>query len=211
MNKINSPSKKINFFSTMQNLIKKNVKIIIYLSLVIILFIVGSQIYLLYKNNKILDLSIAYNDLKNSNSQVDFNQQMNQISKTKSFYSQLASLELINYKLENKMYNESYEDYLRLLNNNKIDNLYLTLIALHGSYNLLDKINDAKIDQLISYIDLSYDSFKGYRLELLFLLSIKRNDTNQTNSLYNQINLDDNIPLSIKERVKKIYEFKKYN
>ena len=211
MNKINNSPSKINYFLTMQNLIKKNIKIIIYLSLVIILFIASFQIYLLYKNKKILELSITYDDLKSSNSQIDFIQQMNQIAKTKSFYSQLASLELINNKIENNMYTETYEDYLNLLNNNRIDNLYRTLIALHGSYNLLDKISDEKTDKLISYIDLSYDSFKGYRLELLFLLSIKRNDINKINSLYNQIILDDRIPLSIKERVKKINEFEKYN
>ena len=61
----------------------------------------------------------------------------------------MASLELINNKINNNQYNESYEDYIKLLNNKKIDNLYKTLLAVHGSYNLLNKINDEKIHKLI--------------------------------------------------------------
>ena len=48
-----------------------------------------------------------------------------------------------------------------------------------------------KIDKLISYIDESLDSFIGYRLELLFLLSTKHGNINKTNSLYKQI-IEDN-------------------
>ena len=207
MNKITG---KVNYFSVIQNLIKQNVKVIILFALIILLVFAGLQIYFFNNNKKILELSIVYNESKYSNSQIDFIEHMNEIAVTRSFYGLLASLELINNKINNNQYNESYEDYIQLLNNKKIDNLYKTLLAVHGSYNLLDKISNEKIDKLLTYIDKSIDSFIGYRLELLFLLSIKRNDTNQTNSLYNQINLDDNIPLSIKERVNQIHEFQLY-
>ena len=136
---------------------------------------------------------------------------MNEIAETRSFYGLLASLELINNKINHNQYNESYEDYLKLLNNKNIDNLYKTLLAVHGSYNLLDKISNEKIDKLLTYIDESIDSFIGYRLELLYLLSINNEDINKANSLYEQIIKDDRISLSIKERVKKINEFEKYN
>jgi len=202
---------KVNFFSLIQNLIKQNVKVIIFFALIIVLVIVGLQIYFFNKDKKILELSIAYNESKYSNSQMDFIEHMNEIAKTKSFYGLLASLELINNKMNNNMYNESYENYLKLLNNKNIDNLYKTLLAVHGSYNLFDKINNEKIAKLISYIDESIDSFIGYRLELLFLLSTKHGNINKTNSLYKQIIEDDRISLSIKERVKKINEFEKYN
>ena len=208
MNKIVS---KVNFFSIIQNLIKQNVKVIIFFALIILLFIVGWQIYFFNKNKKILELSIAYNDSKYSNSQIDFIEHMNEIAETKSFYGFLASVELINNKINNNQYNESYEDYLKLLNNKKIDNLYKALLAVHGSYNLLDKISNEKIDKLLTYIDESIDSFIGYRLELLFLLSVNNGNNNKINSLYEQIIKDDRISLSIKERVKKINEFEKYN
>ena len=208
MNKIAS---KVNFFSAIQNLIKQNVKVIIFFALIIVLVIAGLQIYFFNKNKKILELSIAYNDAKFSNSQMDFIEHMNEIAETKSFYGLLASLELINNKINNNKYNESYEDYLKLLNYKNIDNLYKTLLAVHGSYNLLDKISNEKIDKLLTYIDESIDSFIGYRLELLFLLSVNNGNINKINSLYEQIIKDDRISLSIKERVKKINEFEKYN
>ena len=207
MNKITS---KFNFFSKIQNLIKQNIKVIIFFALIILIVIAGLQIYFFYKNEKILELSIAYNDSINSNSQTDFIEDMNEIAETKSFYGLLASLELVNNKINNNEYNESYEDYIKLLNNKNIDNLYKTLLAVHGSYNLLDKISNEKIVKLISYIDESLDSFIDYRLELLFLLSINHGNINKTNSLYEQIIEDDSISLSIKERVKKINEFEKY-
>ncbi len=208
MNKIAS---KVNFFSVIQNLIKQNVKVIIFFALITVLVIVGLQIYFFNKNKKILELSIAYNDSKYSNSQMDFIEHMNEIAETKSFYGLLASLELINNKINNNQYNESYEDYLKLLNNKNIDKLYKTLLAVHSSYNLFDKINNEKIDKLITYIDESIDSFAGYHLELLFLLSVNNGNINKINSLYEQIIKDDRISLSIKERVKKINEFEKYN
>ena len=97
------------------------------------------------------------------------------------------------------------------MNNKKIDNLYKTLIAVHGSYNLLNKISDEKVDKLITYIDETIDSFIGYRLELLFLLSVNNRNMDKINSLYEQIIKDDKISLSIKKRIKKINEFEKYN
>ena len=208
MNKIAS---KVNFFSVIKNLIKQNVKVIIFFALIVALVFAGFQIYFFIKNKKILELSIAYNNSKYSNSQMDFIEHMNEIAETRSFYGLLASLELINNKINNNKYNESYEDYLKLLNNKNIDNLYKTLLAVHGSYNLLDKINNEKIDKLLTYIDESIDSFIGYRLELLFLLSVNNDNINKINSLYEQIIKDDRISLSIKERVKKINEFEKYN
>ena len=208
MNKI---ARKVNLFSVIQNLIKQNVKAIIFFVVVIMIVIAGLQIYFFYKNKKILELSITYNNSKYSNSQMDFIEQMNKIAETKSFYGIMASLELINNKISNNKYNESYNDYLGLLNNKKIDNLYKTIIAVHSSYNLFDKISNENINKLISYIDDSLDSFTGNRLELLFLLSIKQGNINKSNSLYKQILEDDRISLAIKERVKKINEFEKYN
>ena len=208
MNKIAS---KVNFFSVIQNLIKQNAKVIIFFALIIVLIFVGLQVYFFNKNKKILELSIAYNDSKYSTSQTDFIEHMNEIAETRSFYGLLASLELINNKINNNEYNESYEDYLKLLNNKNIDNIYKTFLAVHGSYNLLDKIKNEKIDKLLTYVNESLDSFIGYRLELLFLLSVNNGNINKINSLYEQIIKDDIISLSIKERVKKINEFEKYN
>ena len=208
MNKITD---KVNYFSAIQNLFKQNAKVIISFVLIIVLFFAGLQIYFFIKNKKILELSITYNDSKYFNSQIDFIEHMNDIAVTKSFYGLLASLELINNKINNNQHNESYEDYIKLLNNKSIDNLYKTLIAVHGSYNLLNKVSNDKINKLLTYVDPSIESFIGYRLELLFLLSVNNGRMNEITSLYEQIMKNDRISLSIKERVKKINEFEKYN
>ena len=111
---MNNTVSKVNFFSLVQNLIIKNVKAIIIFVIAIIISIAGLQIFLHYKNKQILGLSISYSDSKYSNSQMDFIDHMNEIAETNSFYALLASLELINNKINNNMYNESYENYLKL-------------------------------------------------------------------------------------------------
>ena len=208
---MNDTNSKINFFSNITNFIKENLKIIFLFILLIIIFIVSFQIYFYYQNKAVLELSISYNDVKKSSSKIDFIEQMTEIAESKSFYGMLASLELINAKINDQRFDESYEEYLELLNNNKTDKLYLTLLAVHGSYNLFDKISSRKIENLLSYIDDSFDSFIGYHLEILYLLSLTDGNKEKSKSLYKQIIENDKISLAIKERVKKINEFEKYN
>ena len=207
--KIKSTSK-ISFFSNIQNIIKKNIKIIIYTFFVIIFIVIIFQIYFYNKNKQVLKLSIIYNDTKNLNSKIEFIENMNLIAKDKGFYGLMASLELISIKLKNQNYKESYDDYINLLNKKNIDDLYKTLLAIHASYNLLNKIDSNKLTNLLFYVDESFESFIGYRLEILYLLSLTQKNIKKANSLYDQIINSDNITSSIKERVKKINEFEKY-
>ena len=207
MNKTNI---KISFFSNIQNRIKENIKIIIYFVIFIVLIFAGYQIYFISKDTKIRELSVLYFDAKKSESQLEFIENMNFIAKDKSFYGLIASMEIINQKIENKNYNDSFNEYLILLNSKNIDNLYKTLLAINASYSLLDKIDSKKIHDLLSYVDETFKSFEGYHLEILYLLSLTQGDIKKTNSLYNEINSNDNISSSIKERVKKINGFEKY-
>ena len=207
MNRANS---KISFFSNIQNMIKENIKILISFIICIVIIIAGYQIYFFNKDKKIRELSIFYFDAKKSESQMEFIENMNVIAKDKSFYGLMASLEIIHNMIENKNYNESFNEYLNLLNNKNIDNIYKTLLAIHASYNLLNKIDSKNIINLLSYVDMSLESFVGYRLEILYLLSITQGNINKTNSLYDEIINNNQISLSIKERVKKINGFEKF-
>ena len=112
--------------------------------------------------------------------------------------------------MKKKITHDSFNDYLNLLNNKNLDNIYKTLLAIHASYNLLDKIDSKNIIELISYVDISLESFEGYRLEILYLLSLIQRDINNANSLFDEIINNDKISSSIKERVKKINGFEKY-
>ena len=207
MNKVNS---KISFFSNIQNIIKENIKILISFIICIVIIIAGYQFYFFNKNKKIRELSVFYFDTKKSESQLEFIENMNVIAKDKSFYGLMASLEIINIKIENKNYNESFNEYMNLLNNKNLDNIYKTLLAIHASYNLFNKIDSKNIINLLSYVDISLESFVGYRLEILFLLSLTQGDINKTNSLYEEIINNDQVSSSIKERVMKINGFEKY-
>ena len=196
-----------NYILLIQNFIKKN---LFFLSIFIILLILsfsGFQLYKFYTNKQILKSSIIFNELKNS--QLDFNK-MSKLSNEKNFYGLLASFELINNQINNKNYMEAYDSYIKLLKNKNIDNLYISLISIHSSYNLLDKIDSEKIHELISYYDNDISSFKGYHLEILYLLSIIEEDSATTSKLYKQISQDNKISNLIKERVRKINDFEKY-
>ena len=75
----------------------------------------------------------------------------------------------------------------------------------------------AKITKLLSFVDPSIDSYIGFNLEILYLLSILEQDfsnsltlSNESQNLYQQIQEGDRISTFIKERVKKINDFQKY-
>ena len=207
MKRINS---KISIFSTIQQLVKNNIKtLILAFSFLLIVFIIF-QIYSFSQKKRIHELSILYNNSINVDSQSEFLENMHLVADEKNLYGLMASFEIINYKIKNNNYDGSYEEYLLLLNNKHVDNLYRTFVAIHASYNLLGKINSDQIINLLTYVDDGLDSFIGYHLEILYLLSLSQNNVDKITSLYDQIINNDNISSTIKERVKKLNEFNQY-
>ena len=201
------------------NYIKNNSKIIILFCLIILLFIAFSQYYFYSKNNKILETSIKYDSLFSNESSPDFKRSLDLISKEKNFYGVLASLEKINLFLEKNEIEDSYNLYLKILKKKDLANIHKSIIAIQASYSLLDKIKDnnnsdifSKIENLVTYVDTNYESFVGFKLEILYLISINNfsKENKKSIDLYNRIQLNDNISSSIKERVKKIHEFETY-
>ena len=74
-----------------------------------------------------------------------------------------------------------------------------------------------KINNFLLFIDPSLDLYNGFKLEILYLLSIIEQDKNaetqfneETKKLYKAIQENDKISSSLKERVKKIHEYQKY-
>ena len=155
-------------------------------------------------------LSILYDQAKDNINSEQFNINMNLIAEENGIYGILSSLELIKNKLENNNYQESYNGYLNLLNKNDNDKTYNSIIALHGSYNLLDYISSDQIKNLLSYIDENLESFIGYHYEILYLLSVKDNNDPEKKFLYNEIIANEKISSFIKDRIQKINEFEKY-
>ena len=210
------------------NQLKEKYKIIIGIVLFIFLLVIIIQVYFFYNNKKILDTSIVYNQIKSDLQNNEFADLLNEISKEKNFYGVLAKIDIINLKLNNNELESAYQDYITLLNQNNLDNLYKSTIGIQASYNYLRLLSDelnknklpefnTKITELLSFVDPSIDSYIGFNLEILYLLSIFEQDfssslslSNESKNLYQQIQEGDRVSAFIKERVKKINDFQKY-
>ena len=209
------------------NQLKEKYKIIIGIVLFILLLVIIIQVYFFYNNKKILDTSIVYNQIKSDLENNESTDLLNEISKEKNFYGVLAKIDIINLKLNNNELESAYQDYITLLNQNNLDNLYKSTIGIQASYNFLRLLSEesnmnklsefkTKINELLSFVDPSIDSFIGFNLEILYLLSILEQDfsnslslSNESQDLYQQIQEGDRISAFIKERVKKINDFQK--
>ena len=220
---------KESLYIRIQNNFKKYFKL--YLLVIFIIFIgfVAFQFFLFYQNNKLLKTSIIYNTekFKTSNNE-DFNIVIDNISKEKNFFGILSTLDKIKFYLINDNINAANENYLNLLNQKKLNKKYKSAIAIHGSYSFLNKINNInqnnfyidiskKINNFLLFVDPSIDTYVGFKLEILYLLSIIEQDiakniniNESTEIIYQQIQENDKISTSLKQRVKKIHEFQKY-
>ena len=136
----------------------------------------------------------------------------------------MAKLDKINIKLKDGNIVSVSENYLNLLNQSKLNKLFKSAIATHAAYsflNIIDKGNQTAVIELInnflSYIDPNLETYTGFKLEILYLLSVIKQDNNNNDlinnevlKIYKQIQENEKISSSLKERVKKIHEYQKY-
>ena len=202
--------KKISFNNRALVFLKNNSKIIISVILSFLLIFILYQYYFLQKKQKPLELSKIYDQVNANFDSVDFEEKMNLVAKENGIFGILASLEIINKSLGNNDYSYAYIQYIKLLKSNKSKIIYNNIIALHGAYNLIEYVSEEDISNLLSYVDESKVSFIGYKYEIEYLLSIISNDFDKRKELFNKILNNENIHGNIKERVKKINEFEKY-
>ena len=202
--------RQISITNKVATIFKNNIKTIIFLISSFFLVFIFSQYYLNQKENKVLELSILFDQAKSNINSNDFEETMNSIAKENGIYGILASLELIKKTLDNKDYNYAYNQYLILLKDNESKSIYNSIIALHGAYNLIDYVSSDNISNLLIFVDESHLSFIGYRDEVDYLLSIKNNDFTRREELSKKILNNGNISETIKERVRKLNEFEKY-
>ena len=210
MEKMIDNSKKTSLIDQVRTLFENKFKTIIYIILAFIFIIIIFQYYFYQKDKKILELSIMYNNAKSNVDINRFNEQMNLIAKKNGIFSIMASLDLIEKNLDNKDYNLAFNEYLKILKNNESKRIYNSIIALHAAYNLIDYVSSDNIINLLTFIDKSNNEFIGYKNEIEFLLSVKNNDIAKREDLTLKILNNDIISEIIKERVRKINEFEKY-
>ena len=202
--------KKISFNNRALVFLKNNTKIIISVILSFLLILILYQYYFLQKKQKPLELSKIYDQVNANFDSVDFEEKMNLVAKENGIFGILASLEIINKSLGNNDYGYAYIQYIKLLKSNKSKIIYNSIIALHGAYSLIEYVSEEDISNLLSYVDESTVSFIGYKHEIEYLLSIISNDFDKRKELFNKILNNENIHGNIKDRVKKINEFEKY-
>ena len=228
---MNELIKKITIINRLQDFIKNKYKYIISIIILILIIFAGIQFYFINKQNDILKTSIEYNYLKSDPDSLDFEKRLSELLNKNNFYSILSLLDSIKIKLNNDNIESAYKDYLKLLNNKSLDSIYISSIAVNASYSLLNKIKSnnkiiiskdkflsdiiSKINNLVKYIDISLESYEGYKLEILYLIAVIKHDNNkenfkEMNSLYQQIIDNDKVSPSIKERIKKINDTQKY-
>lgn len=228
---MNELIKKITIINRLQDFIKNKYKYIISIIILILIIFAGIQFYFINKQNDILKTSIEYNYLKSDPDSLDFEKRLSELLNKNNFYSILTLLDSIKIKLNNENIESAYKDYLKLLNNKTLDSIYISSIAVNASYSLLNKIKSnnkiiiskdkflsdiiSKINNLVKYIDISLESYEGYKLEILYLITVIKHDNNKVdfkemNSLYQQIIDNDKVSPSIKERIKKINDTQKY-
>ena len=220
---MNEITNSLNFFNKLKKIIQLNFKYLIFIFVSFIIIFSLYQFYLYFENNKILKISSKYNEAKSLQSGNKFDLLLDEISKEKNFYGLLANLEL-SKKLVSENPEIAYESYLQILEKNNLNNIYKSAIAIKASYELLNTIDkninsslkvEKNITNLLTYVDSALNSYFGYKLEILYLLSIVNQDDQKTSlsdvsiNLFNQIQENQDISTYLKERVKSIHEFQK--
>ena len=220
---MNEITNSLNFFNKLKKIIQLNFKYLIFIFVSFIIIFSLYQFYLYFENNKILKISSKYNEAKSLQSGNKFDLLLDEISKEKNFYGLLVNLEL-SKKLVSENPEIAYESYLQILEKNNLNNIYKSAIAIKASYELLNTIDkninsslkvEKNITNLLTYVDSALNSYFGYKLEILYLLSIVNQDDQKTSlsdvsiNLFNQIQENQDISTYLKERVKSIHEFQK--
>ena len=222
-----------NFFAKVIIFVREKFKPIIILSIVLIALYGILNLYFISQKNKILSTSINYDNVFSNKLNSNFQKDIAKLSLEKNFFGFLAVLEKIKIDISMNDFNSANDAYINLLKKNDLSKLYKTAIAIHGSYLFLDQLNflgeekiklsssDLKIiefiENLLLFVDPSLASYDGFNLEILYLLSIIKQDgvddltfSEESKDLYKLIQENIKIPSSIKDRIKKIHEFKTY-
>ena len=226
---MNDIIKKESYFGSLRNYLKTKFKIILYLFLAIFIAFILFQISTYYKNKNLLNDSLKFNIAKNTKSEVDYERVIDDLSSKKNFYGLLANIEKIKINFKSNNFDLAYNNYLKILNNNKYKEPFKSAIAIQSAYAFLNFINKKElssniksqivnyINTLLEFVDANLESYYGLKLEILYLISIMDQDSvksakisDTSNQLYKEIQNNEKISSVLKERVKKIHEFQKY-
>tara|TARA_Y100001970_G_scaffold294360_1_gene451493 strand:- start:22638 stop:23309 length:672 start_codon:yes stop_codon:yes gene_type:complete len=216
----------INVFKKISYFITNNIKYLIILFSFIFLVFIIFQFFSIYSSSKIQQNSIVFFNAQNTDQPEVIKKTLKDLSDKKDFYGTLAKLQLIDINFRKENYEDSIELYYEIMEDNNLDNVYKSAIAVKASFQFInlnfENLSDnflSTIEKLISYINDDLESYHGFKLELVYLthiLSVQKNNLDYKNDLkaidkYNEIMNSELTSSSTKERIKKIHEFFYYN
>jgi len=209
---------KQNLFTKVKNFLKLNIKLILIFIIFIVVIFAILQLYFFIENKKILNSSIKFEKVYSNYSNIDSFEILDELSLENNMYGVLATLEKIKIYIKNNDLYLANEEYLKLMDHSQLNKNYKSLIAIQGSFTFIDKISHSNknevlpyINSLIEFIDPKIDSYKGYLLEISYLLNLINFNLSEAEIIYEKILINDEIPDSLKNRVKKIHAFNKIN
>ena len=213
----------IKYLKSIQNFLTSNIRnVIIFISIIFLVFIFV-EVYNFFNSQKLKETSIKFfNTIENIDETIS---NLEEIKSENNFYAILSNLKLIQKYNESKNYSLSNQLYKDVINSEVLDNLYISSIATHASYTLINASYEEKTNKYLNdisfFIDKISNEFQSYfsiKKELEYLLVVTEIDIINSDyknnqkalNIYNEIVNSDLISSSIKERVKKIHEFQLY-
>ena len=150
--------------------------------------------------------------------------ELSNLNNNKDFYSILSILKEIEIHNSKKNYPKSLSLYKILIEDYKLDNLYVSAIASKASFTAINALllnnNDSYFEYAEYFISkiLTSENYYPIKQELTYLLAVTKlniNNDNYSNNndikeIYTNIMNSDSIPVATKERVRKINEYESF-
>ena len=188
---------------------KKNIYYIIGILLLILLSFSGYEFYEYLHKEEIKKTSKLYfNAIENiNNEELNSTEILEKISQTKTGFSLLSSMDLAKVYIQNDQFDNAYNLYNKLINDDNIDDLYKDLIIVQASYNLINKVDSEKISLFLCKVNIEESVFKSHLNEIKYINLLDQLDKNELERLSKKIENDVEITISVKERVKKLNDY----
>ena len=213
-----------NFFKNIIEYIRNNLKFISIILLLILLITIIYNVYLYLQKNNLEKKSVIFFETIEKLQTENLINDLSNLNNNKDFYSILSILKEIEIHNSEKNYSISLDLYKNLIDHYKLDNLYVSAISSKASFTAINALLTSKETNYIEYAEyfiskiLNSENYYPIKQELTYLLAVTKlniNNENYSNNndvkeIYNNIINSENIPISIKDRVRKINEYESF-
>ena len=125
-----------NIFTNIKTFVSNNLRNIIILIVFLFISLAFFQTYIYFSTQQLKkDSIIFFNSIDTGDLIIE---NLDELRKSNNFYSTLSTLKLIQKNNEENNFKLSNELYKELISSDKISNFYLSSIAVHASYTLIN-------------------------------------------------------------------------